>query len=252
MAQLHQVLAVDKELSDAARKIIQETVRTFAKKVDLFSGHNKTLEMLDESRAQEAEGMADFKEVTTTVPDRLEYTSTFVIRYLDAMAQKEITNTGASATVYIDNMPFLEDIPATLLLGLERELARLRTMYDAIPTLANGVRWVEDIDMGRGIHRAVKSKVTQRTEKRPHVLSVAAATPQHKEQTQVYNVDEVVGQWTQENYSGLIASGRKAEILGRLDELLLAVKKARAEANTAEVCHLSVGKRIMSYLHKGL
>lgn len=250
MAELHQVLAVDKDLEAAAKKIINETIVVFSKKGDNFAGHHKTLEMFDEARTQEAEGLEEHKEIVTTVPKRLNYTADFIAKHLDCLMQKESTNQHACADITIGNEVIATNVPATMLLGLERELSKLRSVYDSIPTLAPGIAWIPATQLGEGIYRAARPRKTQRTEKTMKVITLAKATKEHKEQVTTNNVDEVVGQWTTEVWSGLVSPAIKADMMNRLDSLIQAVKKARAEANKQEVMNITIGKEIMDYIHK--
>ena len=61
MTKLHEILAVDGDLQEAAKKIQAETINTFTKKVEHFVGMSKTLHMFDEGRRQEEAGLAELK-----------------------------------------------------------------------------------------------------------------------------------------------------------------------------------------------
>ena len=253
MAELHQVLAVDKDIEAIARKIRTETIVTFTKKTELFSGHLKTLNMFDDARAGEAEALTETKKVTTTVPDRLKYTTESLVRYFDCLLHKEGTNQLAKADVIVDNQALLKDVPATMLLAMERELKLLREMYETIPTLAPGVDWETDPNYGDHIWKTTTPRKAHRTEKTLQVISLAKATKEHKEQVQVQSVDVPVGQWTQHNWSGLIHPVDKSKLLGRVDNLIQAVKTARSVANKQEVIDVkNFGSTIMKYINEPL
>ena len=47
----------------------------------------------------------------------------------------------------------------------------------------------------------------------------------------------------------MISPAEKSAILGRLDKLTRAVKKARQKANTAEVTKVTIGEELFKYIH---
>ena len=61
---------------------------------------------------------------------------------------------------------------------------------------------------------------------------------------------ENVGKYTKKHWSGAVTSARKSELLGRIDNLLRAVKKARQRANSTEVVSMSVGNSLFEYISK--
>lgn len=88
MAQLHEVLAVDRDLEQVSSKVVGEAVVTFTKKVDHFTGHVRTLKMFDEARKNEEAGQIEIKELTTTVPEKLAYVAEHLIRYYGCLGPK--------------------------------------------------------------------------------------------------------------------------------------------------------------------
>jgi hypothetical protein len=254
MAKLHEVLAVDKDLEQVVAKVVGEAVVTFTKKVDHFTGHVRTLRMFDEKRKDEEAGQGEVKELTTTIPAKLTYVAEHVIRHYDALAQKEATNQLAKADVKMpDGSLLLKDIPATLLLGLENKLARLREMYDSIPTLQPGVEWAPEPQAAlKGVYKAVHDEVSLKSEKDFNFRILVAPTDKHPAQVEKWNVDKPVGEYTRKRTSGMLTPKQKSDLLGRLDDLISAVKQARSRANVQEVQELAVGKVIFDYLHQGL
>lgn len=136
--QLHQVLAVEGDLQGKAQSIIQETIKTFTGKRELFMGYSKTYEPYQEDATPIP---PDFREIETTVHDKLKYAIIPLIKYLDCICQKESTNQHAFAPLVVDGKTFHECVPATLLLALENKLRAFRPVLEAIPTLTKGVAW---------------------------------------------------------------------------------------------------------------
>lgn len=253
MSHLHEVLAVDKELEAIAWKVFEEGVNTFTKKTEHFLGSDKRYEMFDEGRQKEAEGLREHREVTTTVPDKLFYVTGHFVRFLDALAQKETTNQEARADVLLpDGNVLLADVPATLLLALENKLAKLRALYENLPTLQPGVKWAEDTQMGKYIYKAEGDIVKHKTEKVLQFKIMVNPTDKHPAQVEKWFEDKPIGQSITAHWSGMISPAQKSNLLARIDILLHAVKKARMRANETEVVKINIGERLFNYLHAEL
>jgi hypothetical protein len=222
MAKLHEVLAVDKDLEQVVSKVVAEAVITFTKKTDHFTGHVRTLRMFDEARKQEEAGQGEVKELTTTVPEKLKYVTEHVVRHYDALAQKEATNQLAKASIILpDGSTLLADVPATLLLGLENKLARLRELYDSIPTLQPGVEWELDPQAAfKGVYKATHDEVGLKTEKDFNYRILVQPTDKHPAQIEKWNIDKPVGEYTRKRTSGMLTPKAKSDLLGRLDDLI--------------------------------
>ena len=251
MSKLHEVLAVESDLEETSRKILEEAFTTFIKKANHFEGYHKTLKMFDEERSGEEDGQAEHKAMVTTVPAKLEYVRGSIEKYYDLLLQKERTNQEAKADLEVDGKLLAKDLPATFLLGMESRLKKLRPMIEAIPTLDPGVAWIPDPDQGANIYKSKFPETKQKQDKVSEFVVVTEATPQHKAQYEKLTKNVVSGTYSTQHWSGKITPGEKSAYLGRLDRLIQAVKKARQRANTAEVVKCEVGKEILDYLLQG-
>lgn len=243
--QLHQLLAVENDRKQQAINIMNETVATFQKKPDHFDGMRK------DYHAVEEDGMKippEYKEIVTTVKDKLNYSEEAVIKAIDAHISKEETNSsgGANAVLKIGDTEF--NLSATSLLALESHLIKIRNMYKAIPTLDPAKKWSKD---EMGIYNAEPS-VTYRTEKQAKVIQLAKATDRHAEQATLVNEDVQVGHYITVNKSGKVKPKQKSDLLANIDKLIDAVKVARAKANQAEVENVKIGKKIFDYINKNI
>lgn len=247
MSELHEVLAVEGDLEATAKKIIREGSDTFEHKKEHFSESTRLLKMTDESRSHEE--TRDHSPMVTTVQEKLDYVWGNVRRYYDAMASKERTNQDARADVTIGDAVIIKDVPATLLLGLEKRLASLRDMYLRIPTLDPGLVWDKDESAGVGVYRARDDEERFKTEKIPQHKIVCEPTKEHPAQIERWVQDVPVGKFTISRRSGMVSPAEKSEWLGRIDELIRAVKKARRRANKAEIVKMPVGRAIQEYIH---
>ena len=245
MAKLHELLAVESDLESAYNKILMETEIAFTKKQDLFMGFIRTLDFFDDN---EPEIAPEIKELDTTVQDKLNYQEDFVSRYFDAVLQKEFTNAQAVGDIVIDGTKIAENLPATFLLGLEKKLTRLRGVYNNIPTLAPGIKWERDESRGNNVFKTVnpEEKFQTRTIVEPTVLY--EATKEHPAQVKEVSKVEKVGKYKRTHWSGMVTPAEKSKLLGKIDKLIRAVKKARQRANATKVVNVTVAKQLFDYI----
>ena len=247
---LHEVLAVEKELENEAKKVTEEAIITFQKKSDHFTSHHKKLELFDQSKSDETQAVEEHKEIVTTVEQKLNYVKKSIIRYFDAIGKKEATNQLAKANIILDNGDILiEDVPATLLLGLENRLVRIRDMYSAIPTLQPGINWVEDNDKGKNIFKSEHDQIRNKTERAINSKILVNPTKEHPAQIEKWTEDKVVGKFITTFWSGMITPADKSKFLGRIDELIRCIKKARTRANGEEVKKFPIGEKLFNYIN---
>jgi len=252
---LHELLAVEGDLEGLFKKILMETAVTFTKKEDHFKGAHRKLEMLDANRSGEND--EEYHELTTTVHDKLQYTSKSCIRYFDAILKKEATNQLAKADLIVDGVTIAEQLPATFLLGMESRLAKVREIYSRIPTLAPGIEWNLDPDKGDHIFKSQKPETADRTEKSFKVkVLYEAKFPKDGEsgqslpaQVEKIPETETVGRYTRTLWSGMMSPADKSAHLDRIDKLLRAVKQARQRANMQEQVKISIGKKLFDYIN---
>jgi hypothetical protein len=247
MSKLHEVLAVEGDLEGIYKKILEETKVTFTKKADHFFGHLKKLEMFNEDAKNEE--MEDHKEMVTTVKEKLDYAAGPIIRYFDAVLQKEKTNQRATEDLVVDDITIATGVPATFLLGLETKLKHVRAMYEAIPTLPPGNTWEEAEDLGSGVFKLKHPDEKLKTAKTFMHKVLYEATDKHPAQIEKWEEQRPVGRYTTDTWTGMLSPAEKSILLGRIDKLLQSVKKARQRANTAKVVESTIGKEIFDYIN---
>lgn len=246
MSKLHELLAVEGDLEGTYKKILEETKVNFSKHPDRYFGQYQRTELFDDTAPVEADG---HKQMDDTVPSKLEYTESHIVRYLDAVLQKERTNQEARTDLVVDGVTIAKDVPATFLLGLETKLKTVRSVYESIPTLQPGVRWEKDESQGANVYKRVHPEEKFRTKKNMKNHVVAAATKEHPAQVQVYNEDEKVARIVTDTWCGMISPAEKSALLGRVDKLIRAVKRSRQKANTTEVVKITIGKELFTYIN---
>ncbi len=248
-AQLHELLAVEGDLKGEKTKIGDEALTVFSKKQNLFQGGIRTLEMFDDARKEEEAAGEERVEIVTTVAKKLAYMSKAFVRFWDAKLQKEAANQEARADIMIDGTAFAQNVPVTFLLSMEDQLKQLRKIYDAVPTLQPGVEWQLDPQKGGGYWKASHPLVKHKTEKTIQSKIIVPATKEHPAQIREWSEDCPVGKYVQENWSGMVSPAEKSKLLGNVDKILRAIKKARQRANNQEVSKLSMGQQIFDFIH---
>ena len=162
MGKLHETLAVESELANTDKKLRQESIKTFGKE-SLFQGQIRYLNMFDDT--QSFNNTVERQELTTTVDENLEYIYPHIAEYWDAVAQKDATNQIAFADIEVDGEVVVAGLSATTLLGLETKLSELRKVFEAIPTLAPGISWIEDTQNRPGVYITEHPEKSFKTEK---------------------------------------------------------------------------------------
>lgn len=253
MTKLHEVLAVEADKEGIAKKVLQESVQVFKSKHHLFTGFDKSLSMDsdDEGNASLQAASKESQRVETTVGERLDYTETALVDWLDVVLQKEATNqSSAKADLVIDGHTIATNVPATFLLGLETKLKHIRAMYEAMPTLAPGIVWEQDVNAEKiGVYRSRDAEIKAKTQKRPMHRVLVEPTAQHRAEIEKWNEEVVVGKYTTNFQSAMLPAAEKSKIMGRVDTLIQATKQARMRANTAEVEKVNIGQALFGYIH---
>jgi hypothetical protein len=246
---LHEVLAIESSLENQANKVRTELASTFEKKRHLFEEKLVTFTPNGEGQQPVKEAQSD---IQSTVIKELEWITPYLSKALDASYQVAETNTKARANVVLDDETvILSEVPATALLELEKRLVEVQTLVASIPTLDPAKGFSLDDSRGGDIYRA-REVTKNRTQKTPKVLVKYEATKEHPAQTELLYVDLPVGTIREQEWSGLVTPATKADMLGRVEQLIRAVRRARSRANDAEVDTAKViGKKLVNYLFNG-
>jgi len=251
MAKLHELLAVEGNLSTQANKTRGELIETFHKKRHLFEQKLVTFTPSTDGAQPVTESQSD---IQSTVQKEIAWVSGILAKALDVSHQVDVANTQARADVVTeDDHTVLKDIPATSLLQLEKRIKEAQDLVAAIPTLDPAKGFRQDEQRERGIYQA-RPVTKTRTKKVPQVLELAPATKEHPRQTQVYTDDLPVGTIQEQEWSAMLTPVTKSDILDRCDILLRAVRKARAKANEVEVevTGNKIGKKLLDYIFQPL
>jgi hypothetical protein len=168
-------------------------------------------------------------------------------RMWDVTLTQDTANAEAKADVKVGSVVVLPQVPVTFLLGFEKQLVDLRTILSKMPLLDPAQDWTWDPK--RDLYVAEVKKTT-RGRKVPKAFVKAAATDKHPAQVEVFYEDQVVGDWSLTNLSGALPASRQRELLGRVEELLKAVKFAREEANSVAVTDQEAAGPVFAWLFR--
>ena len=75
------------------------------------------------------------------------------------------------------------------------------------------------------------------------------ATVEHPAQIEKWEEQVPVGKYVKKVWSGMLTPARKSELLGNIDKLISAVKKARQRANATVVVKLNVGQKFIDFIN---
>lgn len=248
MANLHQLLAIKKEAKQRGNEIAGETKKALGSK-HLFFGSLKTYQAFDESDGTNFP--AEHEAMGYIVGEKLKWFGKNLGRIIDIEYQIDRTNERASASIEVDGFT-VEDVPAPFLLDLIGFLEKIRNVYSGIPVLDSKYGWEADATATLGVFKTSEPEVTFRSKKVLRHKVLVEATNQHPAQVEKWPEDTQVGQYTKRMWSGALTASQKATILGRVDQLLDASKRALSAANNAEHDRGKIAESLFDFLHKDI
>ena len=240
MTKLNQIVAIESGLKSRTNADVTKVYHDL-QKPNLFAGISKVYTPANE----DGEPLPPERTmVQRKVEDELDKLSALYTRLIDVTLTKDAANTKARGQVVIDGEVLME-APVPFLLFLKKQLDDLRTEFTRIPVLDPSEVWV--MDAANKVYRTEPSG-TKRSRKTKQVLVRYPATDKHPAQTEVYDQDEIVGQWDTTKFSGAVTQSRKDVLLSRVNKLSDAVKMAVEEANAMEIEDHEVGADVFEFL----
>lgn len=247
MAKLHELLAVDKNLSKQADSTRADLINTFKNKKNHFTEKLTTFEPVADGAPAVTEEQLGLQ---TTVEKELEWISEHISKALDVSHQICVANTTAKADIILEDGTILhKDIPATSLLELEGSMNQVRELIITIPTLDPARGFEPAPGRGPGIYVA-RDVIRNRTHKISKPLVLYPANEKHPAQVQLVTEDVVLGAVKTKEWSGLLTTADKGAMLNRVEVLVRAIKKARARANEIpiEVAGNKIGGSLLKFV----
>lgn len=241
VAKLNQIIAIEKGVKSRSVQDLTEAHRDLQKSA-LLAGISRVYRPKDEEGEQFP---PESTKVQLKADELIRRTAEMLTKLFDVTATKDWANCKSKANVVVDGQTLLNDVPATYLLFLEKQLVDLHTFVKKLPILDASETWSFDPSADCWVTEPVQ---TLKTKKVPRNHVKAEATEKHPAQVEVYYEDVVVGSWRTVKFSGSLSAQRVNELLTRVEKLQEAVKFAREEANSLEVEEQKVGGKIFQYL----
>jgi hypothetical protein len=232
MSKLHELLAVESDLRSQAESCRTELKGTFEKKGHHFTKKVTTFKPNAEGSPDKVESQLNLQ---TSVRKELSWIGEKLAKAIDAGHHIDVANTQANSDVILeDGTVLLKAVPTTSLLRLEHRVVEIRDLVHAIPTLDPAKGFEPDPSEGAGVFRA-REVVKVRTQKVQKHLVIVQPTKEHPAQTAVVSEDVPLGEIHELEWSSLITTSDKGDMLDRVEMLIRGIKKARARANEIEI-----------------
>lgn len=241
--QLHKIIAVEKSVKATTEGAFTSAYH-LAQKPDLFAGLTKVYRPLIED---DVVLPGERKLIQARVSDLVDGVQAALIRQFDLTATKDTANGHAKADIVINGTIVAVKVPVTTLLWIEKRLVDVKTFVSKLPVLDPSDVWHFDTDNG---YYASAPLLTMRQVKEPKFITVAKATDKHAEQVVKETEDVFKGEWTTTKLSGAIPASRRDQLLTQVDEMIIAVKLAREEANSATVQDVNIGTAIIGHMFR--
>ena len=241
MTRQNQIIAIEKGARGEAEGTITRAYHVLQKTV-LLTGIARSYTPKDEDGDQLP---PESTLVQVRASDEINKVTEKLSRMFDVVATREKTNTVAKASIVLDGDTLVADVPANVLLFLEKQLVDIVTFIRKLPTLDPAETWHYDSASDCYVTEPTQ---TTRTKKIPKNHVLAAATDKHPAQVQMYHEDVVAGTWITRKFSGALEVRVVSDMLARVQKLQAAVKMAREEANTCEAVDLKIGDKVLGYV----
>lgn len=240
---LNQILAVEQGMKSRIEDELTEGYKTL-QKTSFFDGMARAYRPTREDGERLP---SENKRVQQRAPEILRNTLNRLGDLFDITATKDFANCVAKANVVVDDEIILENAPATYLLFLEKYLIHVHTVITKLPTLDPAEAWTQDPN--DGLYK------TPTLEKARHLKMKKAivrydATDKHPAQTDLIDVDELVGYYAEVKHSAAFPPAEQKRLLLRVEKLQAAVKSAREGANMVEAPRKSVADKLFSWVFK--
>lgn len=251
MAKLHEGLAIHKDRSAVAKKVLDEARGVFKAAAHFAGFVKRSSHYADEDKRFDA---MEEKKVSETVPSKLDYVNSHMRALLDLDYQIEHANSAAAADLVIDGTVVAAAVPVGFLLTIENKFKEYRAVIEMIPTHAPGIEWVVDPDQSSkgDILRAKNDQRSFLTKKKPVYQIVVPATPEHPAQVKESHDDVRVAEVITTVYTSTISPAQKSDMLGRCDAVIQAAKRARQRANDTTISEERIAQPLLDYIVHGI
>lgn len=240
---LHQIIALVQGKKSRAMKLLTTVHHGWGK--ERTTGLVRAYRPLNDDGEQFP---PDSRVVQVRVSDELKKVQGQLVDFYNIVATQEGGNTGATGSIVVGETTIMANVPVTILLFLDKQLADLRTLACNLPTLPTDKVWKRDDAKNCWV---TDSERTVKTQKVTVPIVKYDATPEHPAQTELISKDKTIGHWDIIHLSGALPETERNAIIERIETLQDAVKVAREEANGLNVTEQpTIGEAILGFVFK--
>lgn len=243
MSKLHELLAIEGSHKTQEVKVGGDLRNLFDKNPAAFVEHYLDYKYYTEElqrKGHKPAGESERKNMSATVMGELESLAKIMAKSWDISHRVGFGNTLAKADIILDDNPdeskrtvLAKDVPATVLLDLEKRATGLQTVIHAIKPYNSDKNWTPV--QGRDNVLRMQDEVQIFTQNMNTVLTLAQATEKFPAQAKEVVENVPMGTKTKVEFTGSISDSQKGEMLARVDQLIRAIKAARSRANNIDV-----------------
>lgn len=244
MTKLNQIIALEKGVKATTERVVTNAYHKF-QKPDLFTGLTKDYQPLAED---DFVYPSESRKIVAKVPLLISEFQTAWERLFDLTFTKDATNQEARADIVIGKDVLVTGVPVSTLIFLEKRLVELFTIVSKMPVTDVAKDWSWDAE--QQVWRASPVK-TLRNKKVEDIVVVVPPTDKHPAQTAKIVRDLPEGHWTTQELSGAISPQQRDAYLARVTQLTEAVKRAREQANMADVTDRNMGNALLNFVFAG-
>ena len=125
----------------------------------------------------------------------------------------------------------------------------MRLVYESIPTLPPNIEWVLDTETGDGVYKRKHPEEKFKTEQTIMPQILYEATEHHPAQVDKISETKNIGKYIRNEWCSMLTPATKSKLIGRIDTLTRAVKKARQRANNTIVVKTHIGNQLFNFIH---
>jgi hypothetical protein len=220
-------------------------IQLIARKASFFNGFVRTYTPFQVEGDKEVVYPEERQKVEQRVDELVVRAANLWTDIFNVTFTKDSANMEAKADVVVGETILVKDAPISWILWADNRIQQVRTFFDTLPTLNEAETWEKDSVSAMWKSNSIK---TIKTEKVTVPVIMYQHTDKHPAQVERVQKDVPIGQYEKQNFSSAISSERKRKILEKIDRIIVALKVARANANSLEVEKLSIAKPIFDYI----
>lgn len=220
-------------------------IQLLVRKVSFFNGFVRTYHPFSVEGETEIKYPEERQKVEQRVDELVVRAANLWTDLFNITFTKDAANMEAKADVVVDGTVLVKDAPVSWLLWADKRIQEVRTFFDSLPTLNEAEYWEKDDVSGMWKSKSIH---TIKTEKIPVAYVMYPHSDKHPAQVERVQKDVPIGEYAKQNFSSALQAERKRKVLEKIDRVLIALKVARANANSIEVEKLQIAKPMFEYI----